>query len=65
VTQPPSIVHSQLNQVSDEEGYLFFVLGLISFSRGVIAALERERALAPEVALPDEPRGDAPGSLLT
>jgi len=51
--------------VSDEEDYLFFVLGLISFSRGVIAALGRERALAPEVALPDEPRGDAPGSLLT
>jgi hypothetical protein len=65
MTRPPSVLHSQITQIEREDDYLHFLLGLVSFSRSLLAALEHESARGRERAPPDEPRDDRPSRLLT
>lgn len=55
-------MHAQLTQVNDDDEYLLFILGLVSFSRDLLATLEREKS--PASKAPSEPRGQETGSLL-
>jgi hypothetical protein len=65
MTRPPSVLHSQITHIGREDDYLCFLLGLVSFSRAVLDALKRERAIGRELAPPEEPHEDHPSRLLT
>jgi hypothetical protein len=62
---PSSVLHSQITLLEREDDYLHFLLGLVSFSRSLLSALEHEAALGRELAPPAEPRHDRPSRLLT
>lgn len=66
MTRPPSVLYSQITQIEREDDYLHFLLGVVSFSRSLLAALENESARGRALAPPEEePRDDRPSRLLT
>ncbi len=59
----PSVVYSQAQAFDEQDGFLYFVLGLISVSRHLAARLEAEAAQAvqpdrPESVRPDQDAGE-------
>ena len=64
MTRPPTLVQSQLVQATEDDDYLFFMLGLVAFAKAILDALGEGRATVRDPATPTGSTADDPGSLL-